>query len=36
MDHSLHSKQTHHDRFASASFDSPCSLERFAEPNPDT
>src|SRR6202789_45810 len=35
MDHSLRSKQAHHDRFASASFDSPCSLERLAEPDPD-
>src|SRR5664279_1804866 len=28
MDHSLHSKQAHHDRFASTSFDSPCSRRR--------
>jgi hypothetical protein len=34
MDHSLASKHPHHDRFASASFDSPCSLAhaRPAEP----
>src|ERR1700731_2164217 len=36
MDHSLHPKQAHHERFASASFDSPCSHERFAKPDPDT